>query len=125
MIQKRLVDRLALALLQGEFAAGDLVEVDAVDGELVFTRAARPVAPTLRLQRLDLLLEDGLLTWKAIETRGFVVTAYLRTVSTWKVHRPNSYLNGKSAISPVLSAPQTSSVVPIRSVFLCFPLGRM
>jgi ATP-dependent Clp protease ATP-binding subunit ClpB len=44
VIQKRLVDRLALALLQGEFAAGDLVEVDAVDGELVFIRAARPVA---------------------------------------------------------------------------------
>ncbi|MDO8187039.1 ATP-dependent chaperone ClpB [Conexibacter sp. JD483] len=44
VIQKRLVDRLALALLQGEFVAGDLVEVDAVDGELVFTRAARPVA---------------------------------------------------------------------------------
>jgi ATP-dependent Clp protease ATP-binding subunit ClpB len=44
VIQKRLVDRLALALLQSEFTAGDLVEVDAVDGELVFTRAARPVA---------------------------------------------------------------------------------
>ena len=44
VIQKRLVDRLALALLQGEFQPGDLVEVDAVDGELTFTRAARPVA---------------------------------------------------------------------------------
>ena len=43
VIQKRLVDKLALAILQGEFAAGDVVEVDAVDGELVFTRAARPV----------------------------------------------------------------------------------
>jgi ATP-dependent Clp protease ATP-binding subunit ClpB len=42
-IQKRLVDKLALAILQGEFAAGDLVEVDAAGGELVFTRAARPV----------------------------------------------------------------------------------
>jgi ATP-dependent Clp protease ATP-binding subunit ClpB len=44
VIQKRLVDRLALALLEGRFAPGDLVEVDAADGELVFTRAARPVA---------------------------------------------------------------------------------
>ena len=43
VIQKRLVDKLALAILQGEFAAGDVVEVDAVDGELAFTRAARPV----------------------------------------------------------------------------------
>ena len=44
VIQKRLVDKLALAILEGEFAAGDLVEVDAVEGELVFTKAARPVA---------------------------------------------------------------------------------
>ena len=41
MIQKRLVDKLALAILEGEFSAGDLVAVDAVDGELVFTKAAR------------------------------------------------------------------------------------
>jgi len=44
VIQKRLVDKLALAILEGEFAAGDLVEVDAVEGELAFTKAARPVA---------------------------------------------------------------------------------
>ncbi|HXE44475.1 MAG TPA: ATP-dependent chaperone ClpB [Conexibacter sp.] len=41
VIQKRLVDKLALAILEGEFAAGDLVEVDAVEGELVFTKAER------------------------------------------------------------------------------------
>ena len=39
VIQKQLVDRLALALLEGEFAAGDRVRVDAAAGELVFTRA--------------------------------------------------------------------------------------
>jgi ATP-dependent Clp protease ATP-binding subunit ClpB len=39
VIQKRLVDRLALALLEGEFAEGDTVRVDAAEGELVFTRA--------------------------------------------------------------------------------------
>jgi ATP-dependent Clp protease ATP-binding subunit ClpB len=44
VIQKRLVDRLALSILQGDFLPGDVIEVDAVDGELVFTRAARPVA---------------------------------------------------------------------------------
>jgi ATP-dependent Clp protease ATP-binding subunit ClpB len=44
VIQKRLVDRLALAILEGEFGPGDLVEVDAVEGELVFTKAARAVA---------------------------------------------------------------------------------
>ena len=43
VIQKRLIDKLALALLEGEFAAGDTVRVDARDGELVFTKA--PVAP--------------------------------------------------------------------------------
>jgi ATP-dependent Clp protease ATP-binding subunit ClpB len=39
VIQKRLVDKLALALLEGEFSDGDVVRVDAADGELVFTRA--------------------------------------------------------------------------------------
>jgi ATP-dependent Clp protease ATP-binding subunit ClpB len=39
VIQKRLVDPLALAILEGRFAAGDTVKVDAVDGELVFERA--------------------------------------------------------------------------------------
>ncbi len=45
VIQKRLVDKLALALLEGEFAAGDVVEVDASDGELTFARAARATSP--------------------------------------------------------------------------------
>ncbi|HYV15741.1 MAG TPA: ATP-dependent chaperone ClpB [Conexibacter sp.] len=40
VIQKRLVDKLALAILQGEFAPGDVVAVDAADGELVFTKRA-------------------------------------------------------------------------------------
>ncbi|MDQ6749657.1 MAG: ATP-dependent chaperone ClpB [Actinomycetota bacterium] len=44
VIQKRLVDRLALALLEGEFRPGDAVRVDAADGELVFTGADEPVA---------------------------------------------------------------------------------
>ena len=39
VIQKRLVDRLALAVLEGEFAEGDTVLVDAADGELTFSRA--------------------------------------------------------------------------------------
>ena len=38
VIQKQLVDKLALKLLEGEFAPGDLVRVDADDGELVFTK---------------------------------------------------------------------------------------
>jgi ATP-dependent Clp protease ATP-binding subunit ClpB len=43
VIQKQLVDKLALRLLEGEFAEGDTVEVDAADGELVFKRAkAKP-----------------------------------------------------------------------------------
>ncbi len=40
VIQKQLVDRLALSILQGEFKAGDTVLVDAADGELRFERAA-------------------------------------------------------------------------------------
>ena len=40
VIQKQLVDRLALKLLEGEFTEGDVVRVDATDGELMFARAA-------------------------------------------------------------------------------------
>jgi ATP-dependent Clp protease ATP-binding subunit ClpB len=39
VIQKQLVDRLALRLLEGDFAEGDTVEVDAKDGELSFEKA--------------------------------------------------------------------------------------
>jgi ATP-dependent Clp protease ATP-binding subunit ClpB len=47
VIQKQLVDRLALALLENRFAAGDTVRVDARDGELVFEKA--PVADAAAL----------------------------------------------------------------------------
>jgi ATP-dependent Clp protease ATP-binding subunit ClpB len=45
VIQKRLVDRLALAILEGEFREGDTVRVEAADGDLVLTKApaAAPV----------------------------------------------------------------------------------
>ena len=39
VIQKRLVDTLALKILEGDFAEGDRVLVEAEDGELVFARA--------------------------------------------------------------------------------------
>jgi ATP-dependent Clp protease ATP-binding subunit ClpB len=45
VIQKQLVDKLALRLLEGEFAEGDAVRVDAADGELVFAKA-KPVKQT-------------------------------------------------------------------------------
>jgi ATP-dependent Clp protease ATP-binding subunit ClpB len=44
VIQKQLVDKLALALLEGEFREGDTVRVTAADGELVFERAGANVA---------------------------------------------------------------------------------
>jgi ATP-dependent Clp protease ATP-binding subunit ClpB len=46
VIQKRLVDPLALAILEGRFVPGDTVSVDAIDGELVLERAGAPAAPT-------------------------------------------------------------------------------
>ena len=42
VIQKRLVDPLALAILEGRFVPGDTVRVDAADGELVLDRAGDP-----------------------------------------------------------------------------------
>jgi ATP-dependent Clp protease ATP-binding subunit ClpB len=44
VIQKRLVDPLALAILEGRFVPGDTVRVDAADGELVLERAEVPAA---------------------------------------------------------------------------------
>ena len=40
VIQKQLVDKLALRLLEGEFASGETVEVDANEGDLTFTTRA-------------------------------------------------------------------------------------
>jgi ATP-dependent Clp protease ATP-binding subunit ClpB len=50
VIGKRLVDPLALAVLKGEFGPGDIVRVEAHEGEMVFEReaaapAAEPVEP--------------------------------------------------------------------------------
>jgi ATP-dependent Clp protease ATP-binding subunit ClpB len=42
VIQKRLVDPLALAILEGRFVAGDTVRADAKDGEIVFERVEAP-----------------------------------------------------------------------------------
>jgi len=44
VIQKRLIDPLALAILEGRFASGDTVRVDAGDGEIVLERAPAPAA---------------------------------------------------------------------------------
>jgi ATP-dependent Clp protease ATP-binding subunit ClpB len=44
VIQKRLVDPLALAILQGEFAPGDTVKVEASGGEITFEAVREPAA---------------------------------------------------------------------------------
>jgi ATP-dependent Clp protease ATP-binding subunit ClpB len=44
VIQKQLVDKLALKVLEGEFAAGDTVRVDAAEGELGFEKLEAPAA---------------------------------------------------------------------------------
>jgi ATP-dependent Clp protease ATP-binding subunit ClpB len=44
VIQKQLIDKLALKILEGEFREGDVVRVDAAEGEIVFERAGEPAA---------------------------------------------------------------------------------
>ena len=44
VIQKQLVDKLALAILQGEFVEGDTVRADAADGEIVLEKAVAAAA---------------------------------------------------------------------------------
>jgi ATP-dependent Clp protease ATP-binding subunit ClpB len=46
VIQKQLVDKLALRMLEGEFAEGDVVRIDAGDGELTFAKAASAAQAT-------------------------------------------------------------------------------
>ncbi|HEX8086209.1 MAG TPA: ATP-dependent chaperone ClpB [Solirubrobacteraceae bacterium] len=43
VISKQLVDRLAMAIFEGEFREGDVIQVDAGGGELVFARGVVPV----------------------------------------------------------------------------------
>jgi len=45
VIQKRLVDPLALAILEGRFVPGDTIRVDAAEGELSFERVPAAPAP--------------------------------------------------------------------------------
>jgi ATP-dependent Clp protease ATP-binding subunit ClpB len=44
VVQKQLVDKLALKLLEGEFREGDVVRVDAREGEIAFERVEAPAA---------------------------------------------------------------------------------
>jgi ATP-dependent Clp protease ATP-binding subunit ClpB len=44
VIQKRLVDPLAMAILEGKFAPGDTVKVDAADGQIVLERVSAPAS---------------------------------------------------------------------------------
>ncbi len=44
VIQKQLVDKLALAILQGEFVEGDTVRADAAEGEIVLEKAVAAAA---------------------------------------------------------------------------------
>jgi ATP-dependent Clp protease ATP-binding subunit ClpB len=52
VIQKQLVDKLALKLLEGEFAPGDSVTVDASAGELAFTKGLGRLEQQLGVQGL-------------------------------------------------------------------------
>ena len=52
VIQKQLVDKLALKILEGEFGEGDLVRVDAADGELAFERAGSGCDLTAQFMRV-------------------------------------------------------------------------
>jgi ATP-dependent Clp protease ATP-binding subunit ClpB len=45
VIQKQLIDKLALKLLEGEFQPGDRVMVHATEGELIFTKAGAAAEP--------------------------------------------------------------------------------
>jgi ATP-dependent Clp protease ATP-binding subunit ClpB len=42
-LQRQVLDKLAMQMLQGEFHEGDVVRIDAPRGELEFTRAGQAV----------------------------------------------------------------------------------
>ncbi|MGA8418122.1 MAG: ATP-dependent chaperone ClpB, partial [Candidatus Dormiibacterota bacterium] len=47
VIQRRLQDPIAMAILEGRFTEGDTIEVDASDGQIVITRAEPAAAPAM------------------------------------------------------------------------------
>jgi ATP-dependent Clp protease ATP-binding subunit ClpB len=47
VIQRRLQDPIAMAILEGRFAEGDTVEVDAKDGQITIGRVGSSVAPAV------------------------------------------------------------------------------
>jgi ATP-dependent Clp protease ATP-binding subunit ClpB len=50
VIQKQLVDKLAMALLEGVYGEGEVVQADAVDGEIVLKTGVVPIGePALSL----------------------------------------------------------------------------
>jgi ATP-dependent Clp protease ATP-binding subunit ClpB len=46
VIQRRLQDPIAMAILEGRFTEGDIVEVDAKDGQITVSRIEPSVSPT-------------------------------------------------------------------------------
>ena len=75
MIQRQLIDKLALKLLEGEFREGDVVQVDAAGGELSFAKAGEPVGRRLAARW-------GSQRGRCLEHAHRAVEAALRTSST-------------------------------------------
>jgi ATP-dependent Clp protease ATP-binding subunit ClpB len=47
VIQRRLQDPIAMAILEGRFSEGDIIEVDAKDGQIVISRAKPAITPAM------------------------------------------------------------------------------
>ena len=116
VISKRLVDPLALALLKGEFAAGDRIEVDAEDGDLRFerTRVSEPEPAVGLILRLHLDRSAA----RAARPSGCRPGSW----SNWIVQTPTCglFLNG-NCFRLTEKSPQSPVGRPIRTVFLDLP----
>jgi ATP-dependent Clp protease ATP-binding subunit ClpB len=47
VIQRRLQDPIAMAILEGRFTDGDIIDVDAKDGQIMISRAERNTEPAM------------------------------------------------------------------------------
>ena len=125
VIQKHLVDRLALGLLQGDFAAGDRVRVDATDGRAAGSSASVPRRRSRPARSASLAHERDLDPQPDVDAGEASVRAGVAP-GLVELHGPAPRLGSSIGIwrARLLNVPQSPGRRAIRTVLRSLPLWR-